>query len=78
MNKRRAIRNILARLGLQAGSEQAVEALATYGIQATNHFVASVKSQILRCEAKAVREQSKRPPKIKSRNRPQQRKIVRK
>lgn len=75
VNKRRAIRNTLARLGMQAKPEQVAEALEGYGIVVSGRLVSRVKLQILLDEAKAVRERSKRPPKSKTRKRPQQRKI---
>ena len=55
--------------------EQVVEALHEVGIEVSERFVSQVKAQMLRDEAKATRERSKRPPKTKSRSRPQQQKI---
>ena len=74
-NKRKAIRTTLARLGMHATSQQVIEALHELGIEVSERFVSQVKAQMLRDEDKATRERSKRPPKTKSRNRPQQRKI---
>ena len=74
-NKRRAIRNMLARMGMHSTPGQVVEALESYGIEVNERFVIQVKWQMFRHEAKAVRERSKRDPKDKSRKRPQQRKI---
>lgn len=76
-NKRRAIRSTLARLGMHATSKQVVDVLEGFGVEVSETFVALVRSQMLRDEAKAMRERSKRPPKTKSRKRPQQRKIPR-
>jgi hypothetical protein len=74
-NKRRAIRNTLDRLGMQAKPEQVVEALERHGLEVSDRFVSLVKMQMLRDDAKAARERSKRPPKLKTRRRPQRRKI---
>ena len=52
-----------------------VAALESYGIEVSENFVARVKAQMFGSETKAARERSKRPPKTKSCNRPQQRKI---
>ena len=73
-NKRKAIRTLLARIGLHATPEQVVDALRDIGIGASTRLVAQVKAQMLRDEAKAIKERSKRPPKTKSRRRPQQQK----
>jgi hypothetical protein len=75
VNKRRAIRNTLARLGMQARPDQVVEALENYGIEVSHRFVSRVKIQILQDESKAARERAERPPKPKTCKRPQQRKI---
>jgi serine/threonine protein kinase len=75
INKRRAIRSTLARLGMHSTPTQVVAALESYGIEVSENFVARVKAQMFGSETKAARERSKRPPKTKSRNRPQQRKI---
>jgi hypothetical protein len=75
VNKRRAIRTALARLGMQAKPGEVVETLDGYGIEVSEKLVSRVKLQIIQDEAKATRERSKRPPKPKSRHRPQQRKI---
>lgn len=75
VNKRRAIRNTLGRLGMQATPTQVVEALEGFGVEVSETFVSQVRLQMLRHDTKATRERSKRPPKIKSRKRPQQRKI---
>ena len=77
VNKWRAIRNMLARLGMHATPGQVVEALESLDIEVSENFVARVKAQMFRDEAKAVRERSKRPPKTKTRSRPQQRKVPR-
>lgn len=74
-NKRNSIRTTLARLGMHATPEQVVEALHDLGIEVSERFVTQVKTQMMRDEAKATRERSKRPPKTKSRSRPQQQKI---
>ena len=73
LNKRRAIRNMLARLGMHATPGQVVEALESLGIEVSENFVTRVKAQMFPDEAKSVRERSKRPP--KTRSRPQQRKV---
>lgn len=74
-DKRKNIRNICIQLGMQASSSQVVDALKRLGIEVSEEFVTRVKFKMLRDEAKAVQQQSKRPPKTKSRKRPQQRKI---
>jgi len=74
-NERRAIRNTLDRLGMQAKPEQVVADLESHGLEVSDRFVGRVKMQILRDEAKAARERFKRPPKPKTCKRPQQRKI---
>ena len=75
INKRKAIRTTLDRLGMHATAQQVIEALHGLGIQVSERFVSQVKAQMVRDEAKATRERSKRPPKTKGRSRPQQRKI---
>ena len=60
VNKRTAIRNMLARLGMQASAKQVVEALSVHGIAVSDRFVARVKAQMFRDEAKEIRERSKR------------------
>jgi hypothetical protein len=74
-NRQRAIRNTLDQLGMQAKPEQVVEALESHGLDVSDRFVSLVKMQMLRYEAKAAREGFKRPPKLKTRYRPQRRKI---
>jgi len=74
-NERRAIRNTLDRLGMQAKPEQVVADLESHGLEVSDRFVSLVKMQMLRDDAKAARERSKRPPKPKTHNRPQRRKI---
>lgn len=74
-DKRRTIRNMLGQLGMQANPTQVVDALERLGVEVSEQFVSQVKSQMFRDDAKASRERSKRPPKTKSRKRPQQRKI---
>ena len=75
VNKRKAIRTTLARLGMHATPQQVIEALHELDIEVSERFVSQVKAQILRDEAKATRERSKRPPKTKGHSRPQQQKI---
>jgi hypothetical protein len=74
-NKRTAIKNTLARSGLHATPKQVVGALRQLGIEVSERFVAQVRLQMFRDEAKAMRERSKRPPKTMDRIRPQQRKV---
>jgi len=74
-NERRAIRNTLDRLGMQAKPEQVVADLESHSLEVSDRFVSLVKMQLLRDDAKAARERSKRPPKLKVRHRPQRRKI---
>jgi hypothetical protein len=62
-------------LGMQASPSQIVAALERIGFEMSEEFVSRVKLQMLRGEAKTVQQQTKRPPKTKSRKRPQQRKI---
>ena len=75
VNRRKAIRTTLARLGMHATPEQVVEALYGLGIDVSERFVSQVKAQMHRQEAQATRERSKRPPKTKIPSRPQQQKI---
>lgn len=72
---RRTIRGVLLRLGMHASPRQVAERLEACGIDVSESLVAAVKAQMLRQQAAAEREQAKRPPKSKSRRRPQQRKI---
>ena len=74
-NKRQAIRNMLAQLGMQAKPQEVAETLDGYGIEVSERLVSRVKVQMVQDEARATRERSKRPPKPESRHRPQQRKI---
>ena len=75
VNKRRAVRSMLARLGMQAKSKQVADVLESYGIEVSGRLVGRVKLQILLDEARAARQRAKRPPKPRVWNRPQQRKI---
>lgn len=74
---RRTIRSILARLGAHAAPQQVVDAMQAYGVEVSKKMVIQVKSQMLRDQAQALREQAKRPPQNKARSRPQQRKVPR-
>ena len=74
-DKRRAIRTVLARLGMQAKPQEVVETLESYGVSVGPRLVRLVKLQILRDDAKAARERFKLPPKPRTGKRPQQRKI---
>jgi len=74
-DKRRAIRTVLARLGMQGKPQEVVETLESYGVSVGPQLVRSVKLQILRDDAKAARERVKLPPKPGTGKRPQQRKI---
>jgi hypothetical protein len=60
---------------MQAKPDQVCEVLDNYGIYVSERLVHQVRMQILRDEAKATRERTKRPPGSKTRRRPQQRKI---
>jgi hypothetical protein len=75
VNKRQAIKSTLLRLGPHAKPEQVIEELERLGIEVSERFVAGVKMQMRRNETKAQKERAKRPPKNKSRKRPQNRKI---
>jgi len=66
---------MLGQPGIQASPTQVVDALDRLGVEVSEQFVSRVRSQMYRDDAKAARERSKRPPKAKSRRRPQQRKI---
>lgn len=74
-NPHRAIRDVLRRLGLQADPQQVIEALQPYGVDVSTRLVTSVQAEMQREAARAEREQAKRPPAVRSRRRPQQRKI---
>ncbi len=74
-NPHRAIRDTLQRLGLHADPQQVIETLQTYGVEVSTRLVTSVQAEMQREAARAEREQSKRTPAVKSRRRPQQRKI---
>jgi len=74
-NLRRAIRDTLRQLGMQADPQQVIETLQQYGVEVSTRLVTSVMAEMRREEARAEREQAKRPPVDKSRRRPQQRKI---
>lgn len=76
-DRRRAIRNMLAHMGMHVTPQQITAALEEIGIEVSEHFVVKVREQMLREQAMALREQSKRPPVSKARKRPQQRKIPR-
>ena len=76
-DKRNEVRRTLGRLGMHATPEQVVAAMEQYGVEVSEKLVSQVKAQLLRDDAKAVRERSKRVPKSKSHKRPQQRKIPR-
>lgn len=71
----RAIRDVLRRLGMHADSRQVIETLQPYGVEVSPRLVTSVKAEMQREAARAEREQAKRPPTVKCRSRPQQRKI---
>lgn len=47
-NKRRAIRNTLDRLGMQAKPEQVVADLESHGLEVSDRFVSLVRIQMLR------------------------------
>jgi hypothetical protein len=76
-DQRRAIKSTIERLGKNASAEQVVEFLQGYDMEVSKHLVIQVQSQMRRDEARSLREQAKQPPQVKSRNRPQQRKIPR-
>lgn len=75
MDKRRAVKNMVDRLGRHVAPSRVAEALRQYDIEVSENFVAKVKLQMDRQDAKAAQQRAKRPPKNKSRNRPQQRKV---
>ncbi len=47
LNKRRAVRNALARLGLQAGAREVVAALAADGVHVSEELVQRVRREAL-------------------------------
>jgi hypothetical protein len=61
MARRRAIRNALARLGMQASPKQVVIALADIGIPVTEGQVRRVKVEILKEAAQAERRRVTTP-----------------
>jgi hypothetical protein len=60
---------------MHATPKQVADELEGFGIEVSEEFVVRVKGQIRREASKALAERSKRPPKTKSRSRPQRRKI---
>jgi hypothetical protein len=52
MNKKRAIQNALARLGIQASSKQVVAALADIGIAVSEELVRRVKFELVKQAAR--------------------------
>ncbi len=75
IDKRRAIRNQLARQGMQARPREVVEALESFGILVSERLVTHVKSQIIRDGARAERQRTKRAPRAVNCKRPRQQKI---
>jgi hypothetical protein len=73
--KHAAVKAAIERLGMHATTAQIIEELQRYGLGASTRLVADVRAQLQRQQAKAAREQAKRPPQSKTRHRPQQRKI---
>ena len=74
-NKSKAIKETLARMGMHAIPAQVVDALESCGVEVNERFVTLVRSQMIRDEAKAERQRLRRDPKVRSKRRPQQRKI---
>jgi hypothetical protein len=74
-NKRKAVRDMLCRMGMQATPAEVVSALGRYGIEVSARFVVLVRSEMIRDQARAERHRSKKDPGVKSRKRPWQRKI---
>lgn len=70
-----AVKAAVARLGMHATAAQIIDELQRYGLDASTRLVTDVKAQLERQQAKAAREQAKRPPQSKTRRRPQQRKL---
>jgi hypothetical protein len=75
MRRRRAIQKTLGRLGMQAGNQEVIAALAECGIGVTEEFVRQVKVEMLKEAAKVERQrvtvpgrfqrrQMRLPPKI--------------
>jgi hypothetical protein len=62
-------------MGMGSSPAAVVEALEGYGIEVSERFVTQVRSQMILDESKAKRRRLKREPKVKSRKRPQNRKI---
>jgi hypothetical protein len=76
ISRTRAIRNALARLGMQASPKQIVSFLANVGIDVSERLVRQVKVDMLKQAAKVERQQVRtpkverqvrRPPKVPSR-----------
>jgi hypothetical protein len=59
VNKKRAIRDALCRLGLHARPAQVVAALADYGMSVSEELVRAVVFELLREAARAERQRSK-------------------
>ncbi len=74
-NRRKAITDMFARMGMHAKPAQVVDALQHCGIEVSERFVSLVRFQMIRDDAKAERQRLKRVPMARSRKRPQQRKI---
>ncbi len=75
MSRKRAIQNMLGRLGMQASTKEVVAALAAVGISVTEGLVRQVKvemlKEVVRVERQRVtasvqlnRKQARLPPKI--------------
>ncbi len=61
ISRTRAIRNALARLGMQASPKQVVAALAEFGIDVNEGLVRQVKMDMLKQAAKSERQRVRTP-----------------
>ena len=59
MRRRRAIQKTLGRLGMQAGNQEVIAALAECGIGVTEEFVRQVKVEMLKEASKVERQRSR-------------------
>jgi hypothetical protein len=61
VRKKRAIQNTLGRLGMQAGNQEVVAALAEVGIGVTKGLVRQIKVEILKEAARIERQRVRLP-----------------
>jgi hypothetical protein len=77
VNKRRAVRNALARLGLQAGAREVVAALAGQGIHVSEELAQRVRREVLAQLLPPQRRRAGPPALDRRRTRPFQKRLPR-